>query len=131
MEPEVNSLRCLKPPFCPELQGLLNRPRMHLYLESLSEARGELSRFEMRFGDRNFLEVLADLWSKFTGLLGPPLAGQQPWEPLLLELLLRLVNGRPGETKICGGFRYGTAIGFQCPQRFVFELKQVLGIEKL
>ena len=104
---------------------------MHLYLEAPSEAGGELSRFEVRFGDRKFLEVLVDLWSKFARLFGTSLAGQQPRESLLLELLLRLVNGRPGETKICGGFRYGTAIRFQCPQRFVFELKQVLGIEKL
>lgn len=104
---------------------------MYLYLEAPSETGGELSRFEAGFGDRKSLEVLADLWSQFAGLFGPPLAGQQPREPLLPELLLRLVNGRPGETEIRCGFCYGTAIGFQCPQRFVFELKQVLGIEKL
>jgi len=61
---------------------------------------------------------------------GAALAGQKPLQPLLLELRLSLVNRGAGQPELPGGFGNRAVLGFHRPQGFVFELEQILRIEK-
>ena len=123
-------MRLLRPPFGLRFEGFLDRPGMYLHPETLMKTGGEFGRFELRIGSEEFLEAVEDLWSEFARLFGPRLRGNNPGV-LVLEVLLSLIDSRPGETEIAGSSSNRIAVGLQRRQGFVFELEQIFGIEEL
>jgi len=104
---------------------------MELYLEALTEAAGQFARIELRLEGRQFLEMLAHRWGKLARAFRTPFMRQQALQPVGLELVLRLVEGGARQTELGGGANDRIAVGADRAQGFVFELEQVLGIEKI
>ena len=72
-----------------------------------------------------------DFWGELARLFGTPLLGKKPLDALLSEVFLCLIDGRPREAKIQGCMSDRTAIDLNGPNRLVFELKQIAGIEEV
>ena len=104
---------------------------MHLDLKALPEPGGLLAGALGRFGDREFLEVTQHLGGQFVRFAGTAFARQESFQPVGLKVRPRLVEGGPGQAKLAGGLGDGSMLLLQGPQAFVFELEQVLRIEKL
>jgi hypothetical protein len=64
-------------------------------------------------------------------LFWTPLLGKKPLDAFLAEVFLCLIDGRPREAIIQGCVSDRTAIDLNGPDRLIFELNQIVGIEEV
>lgn len=121
----------LAPPFCLGLQGLFNGSRVELQLETLTNPERQLARPQVRLGLEQFQKVPAHFRRQLVGVFWSRLLRQQSFQPAFLEVTLRLVDGRAREAKLGGRAGDRIPLLLQGSQRFVFELEQVTGVEKI
>ena len=103
---------------------------MQFHAVALTHAPSQLLGLEFRLGRHLLLEIAEDFLGQFMSRLGPALARQQPFQALLRKLGLRLIDRGTRQTEVSGGLGQRTVVYLHRPQRFVFELEQVLRIEK-
>ena len=104
---------------------------MHLELETLAHALGQLARAQCRLRRQPLPQLVQQFRPELVRRFGAALAGQQPLQPLGLKVRLRLIERRPGQAKFACRPRQGLVFVLKCPQTFILELEQVLRVEKL
>jgi hypothetical protein len=104
---------------------------MHLELEALPHALGQLARAQCRLRRQPLPQLLQQFRPQFMRPFGAALARQQPFQPLGLKVRLRLIERGPGQPKFARRLGQGIVLLLESPQAFIFELEQVLRVEEL
>ena len=100
-------------------------------MKALTHAAGEFFCGNGRLGRGQLPQKMDDLLCELMWFLGTTFMRQKPFQSLLLELLLGLVDRRTRQAELTGRFGDGIAIFVQRPERFVFKLEQIFRIKEV